>query len=121
MIHESGGMYDDATTEATDAGPPASSSVVKSASDLTTIEEEALAVTQKWVRHVPTVFKGNYPYQNPGYVNKPVSPGALTRGTGQSRVRMVTCLNCYARGHMAADCRLDFETNAHQVIANYEG
>lgn len=109
-----GGMYDDDTSES--ASQAATTTTYQTASDLQAIEAEALAVTQKWVRTVPPVYKGN-----PGWVNKPISEEAPSRGAGQQRPpRQLICWKCYSRGHISSNCRLDFESQAPKVIANFE-
>lgn len=87
--------------------------------DVEAIESEALTVMQKWVRYMPPVSKGAFPFRNPGMIDKPLGC-RKPRGAppGQRSQQYLICWRCYASGHLASECTLDFESQAYEVIEN---
>eukprot|EP00171_Calliarthron_tuberculosum_P022792 IDg22792t1 len=128
--------YQDQQVHMVQAAPPAQENYLQSdyTSDLPTdfstqtedqavaIDAEALAVMQhRRTRRVPPLSKGNYPFDNPGWVERPLGVGAK-RGSGPKGAssRPVICWRCYEKGHIATSCSLDYDTRSEEVIQNYE-
>eukprot|EP00171_Calliarthron_tuberculosum_P004863 IDg4863t1 len=86
------------------------------------IEAEALAIVQRNNRRwAPPVARGTFPYENLGWIDKLLKNGRRNNQDPRSTIqRVFICWKCYAKGHMATHCTLDYDTRSGEVICNYE-
>lgn len=88
--------------------------------DLDAIEMETLSVTQRLVRNVLPISKGNSRSAIMVVLNDLTTEALLVEPPAETEAGTAFMLPYYQRGHMESASTLDYERRAHEVVGNYE-